>query len=114
MVRRLILAAALLAPVAALAHHGWGTFDRAQTVDLAGDVVSSSYVNPHGVVVLRDGGQALTFELAPVSRMQARGLAAEDIAPGRRVRLFAYRNTQDPNLLRAEWIQVGDRRVELR
>ena len=106
------LAGLVAAP--ALAHHGWGSFDRTQTRDITGTVLRSTYANPHGVVVLRHENRDLTFELAPVSRMQARGLREVEIAPGRTVRLFGYRNTQTPTLYRAEWIEVAERRVELR
>lgn len=108
------LALAAACPAAALAHHGWGSFDREPALDVTAPVESSTYVNPHGMVTLRHEGRALTFELAPVSRMTARGLRAEDIAPGQSVRLFGYQNTQNPALFRAEWIEVGQRRVELR
>ncbi len=98
----------------ALAHHGWGSFDRTQTRDITGPVLRSTYANPHGIVVVRHENRDLTFELAPVSRMQARGLREAEIAPGRTVRLFGYRNTQTPTLYRAEWIEIADRRIELR
>ncbi|WP_237217141.1 DUF6152 family protein [Falsiroseomonas oryziterrae] len=109
----LALAPAALARPAA-AHHGWGTFDREQTADVTAPVVRSTFANPHGVVVIRRDNRDLTFELAPVGRMQARGLNEADIAPGRSVRLFGYRNVQNPSLYRAEWIEVAGRRIELR
>lgn len=115
--RRLVLpalAAATLGAGSALAHHGWGGFDRNAVLELAGPVVRSTYGNPHGIVVLAREGQEITFELAPVSRMQARGLAEADIARGQAVRLHGYRNVGVPTLYRAEWIEVGGRRVELR
>jgi hypothetical protein len=113
--RRALLAAplALLAAPAA-AHHGWGGFDREQARDITAPVLRSSYANPHGLVVIAHEGRELSFELAPVGRMQARGLAAGDIAPGQRVRLFGYRNVQNAAIYRAEWIEVAGRRVELR
>lgn len=114
--RRLVLAAPalLLAPTAALAHHGWGSFDRNKTLDHAGPVLRSSYANPHGVVVMRHEAREVTFELAPVFRMQHRGLAEADIAVGRPVRLMGYQNVQTPTLYRAEWIEVRGDRIQLR
>lgn len=104
----------LLAVLPAAAHHGWGEFDRDQTLDVTGNVVRSTFANPHGLVVLSHQGQELSFELAPVSRMSQRGLTAADIAQGRTVRLYGYRNTRTPTLYRAEWIEVSGRRIELR
>jgi hypothetical protein len=116
MTRRFALVAALtlaLAP-AALAHHGWSSFDREKVLDLTAPVVRSTYANPHGVLVLARERAELTIELAPVFRMEARGLAPADIAPGRVVRIMAYENSTNPRLFRAEWIEVDGRRVELR
>lgn len=114
--RRAILGALLVLPVAgvALAHHGWSSFDRAKVLDHTGPVKSSTYANPHGEVVMTRNGADLTIELAPVSRLQARGLAEADIAPGKTLRVYAYQNIQTPTLYRAEWVEVDGRRVELR
>ena len=113
--RRLLLAAALMVPAgAALAHHGWSSFDRTKVLEHAAPVKSSSYANPHGVLVSEKDKTDLTIELAPVSRMTARGLAEADIAPGKTIKVFAYQNTQTPTLYRAEWVEVNGRRIELR
>ena len=115
MYRRHALAAALaLLPAAALAHHGWGSFDREKVLDHTGPVARSTYANPHGTVYMRRGQAEVTVELAPVFRMEARGLRPEDIAPGKVVRVYAYQNVSDPALFRAEWVEVDGRRVELR
>jgi hypothetical protein len=113
--RRIVLAAVLLSPVAAAAHHGWGGFDNTKVLDFSGEVVRSTYANPHATVWMRRDGQELTIELAPVFRMEARGLAQADIAPGRTVRVYAYQNRGNPNVYRAEWLEpAGKTRVELR
>jgi hypothetical protein len=114
--RRLVLAAGFTLALAgtALAHHGWSSFDRAKVLEHSAPVKSSSYSNPHGIVVITRDGTDLTIELAPVSRMSARGLSESDIAPGKTVRVHAYQNLTTPTLYRAEWIEVDGRRVELR
>jgi hypothetical protein len=114
--RRIAIPVVLAAlPAAALAHHGWGGFDTSKVLDHSAAVVRATYANPHGTVWLRKDGQELTIELAPVSRMEARGLPEADIAPGRTVRVYAYQNRGNPNVYRAEWIEpAGKARVELR
>jgi len=115
MTRRLALLGALLsAALPATAHHGWSSFDRDRVLDLTAPVIRSTYANPHGMLWIGRGGQELAIELAPTSRMQARGLAPEDIAPGKLVRVHAYESTVERNVFRAEWVEVAGRRVELR
>jgi hypothetical protein len=113
--RRFLIAALLAAvPAAALAHHGWGSFDASKVLDHAGPVARSTYANPHGTLYMLKDGAELTIELAPVSRMEARGLKAEDVAPGRSVRVHAYQNSANARLFRAEWVEVEGRRIQLR
>ena len=91
-----------------------GRANREKVLDHTGSVARSTYANPHGTLHMRRGEAELTVELAPVFRMEARGLRPEDIAPGKTVRVYAYQNTSDPTLFRAEWVEVDGRRVELR
>jgi hypothetical protein len=113
--RHLVIASAIAAvPAAALAHHGWSSFDTAKVLDHAGPVSRSTFANPHGTLYMMRDGAELTIELAPVSRMEARGLKAEDIAPGKSIRVYAYQNTTNARLFRAEWVEAAGKRVELR
>jgi Family of unknown function (DUF6152) len=111
----ILAAAALMLPAATFAHHGWGGFDSASVLDHAGAVVRSTYANPHGTVWMQKEGKEIAVELAPVFRMEARGLPQDDIAPGKTVRVYAYQNRGNPNVYRAEWIEpAGKARIELR
>ncbi len=113
--RRIVVAAALLAaPAVALAHHGWGGFDTAKVLDHTGLIARSTYANPHGTLFMAKDGREMTIELAPVSRMEARGLKSDDVAPGKSVRVYAYQNVGNPNVYRAEWVEVGGKRIALR
>ncbi len=113
--RRYLLAAGLAAvPAAAAAHHGWGGFDTSKVLDHTGPVARSTYANPHGTLFMVKDGEELTIELAPTSRMQTRGLTAEAIAPGKTVRVYAYQNRGNPKVYRAEWVEAGGKRIELR
>jgi Family of unknown function (DUF6152) len=50
--RRTLLLAALAAPLAARAHHGWSSFDQDRPLFLQGRVVSVKWQNPHAEFVL--------------------------------------------------------------
>jgi hypothetical protein len=115
--RRALLAtvAVLALPALAFAHHGWGGFDNTKVLDHTGPIARSTYANPHGTLWMVKDNVEMVIELAPVSRMQARGLAAADLAAGKTVRVNAYQNRGNPNVYRAEWVEVdGGRRVQLR
>jgi len=52
MKRRILLAAAAAAPVAALAHHGWSSFDQDKPIYLEGRVKAVRWANPHAEAVI--------------------------------------------------------------
>ncbi len=113
----LIAAAALaliVAPGAALAHHGWSSYDADRTARLVGSLSSVSWSNPHGTATMNWDGERWDVILAPVSRMEARGLSEAMIAPGQRIRLVGYPRKDGTPEMRIETVIVGDTRVELR
>ena len=113
MLRLLIAVPFLIAP-AALAHHGWGSYDSATVLTLEAPIVSSSYQSPHGELEIDYQGKRWQVILAPPYRMQNRGLPAEDIAPGTTVKIEGYPSRVHEGELRAERISVKGRTVELR
>jgi len=65
MERRALLLAAAAAPVAALAHHGWSSFDQDKPVYLEGRIKTMRWANPHAEVLLVvDAGLKLPDDLA--------------------------------------------------
>lgn len=63
--RRFLLAAASMYGSAAIAHHGWSSFDQDKPVFLAGTVKSVRWQNPHAEVLLTvAAGLALPADLA--------------------------------------------------
>jgi hypothetical protein len=50
--RRTLLLAAAAAPVTALAHHGWSSFDQDKPIYLEGKVKTVRWANPHAEVVI--------------------------------------------------------------
>jgi hypothetical protein len=115
--RRLSIAAAALTlalPAAALAHHGWSSYDQGRELRLTGPFTSLSWANPHGTATLNWQGKRWDVILAPVSRMEARGLSRSMIAPGRRITVVGYPRRDGTAEMRIERIIVGDKTVELR
>lgn len=116
MIRRLALAAALAATLAApaLAHHGWSEYDASRTLTLTGAIEKAGYEHPHGYVILAAEGKRWTAVLAPPSRMDNRGLKRDLLVPGTVVTVVGYANRTVADEMRAERIVVGGRSVELR
>ena len=52
--KKLVTIAALLTlTTAAAAHHGWGSYDAAKPVTVAGPILTSKYENPHATLTVR-------------------------------------------------------------
>lgn len=110
-----VFAVVAAAPMAALAHHGWSSYDPHTLVTLKAPILESRYQNPHGELVIEDGGKRWLVVLAPVSRMQSRGLPREALAPGKAVTVVGYPSRTTVNEMRAERITTDDgKTVELR
>jgi hypothetical protein len=114
--KRLALAAAALLtlPTATLAHHGWSSYDATKVIDINAKFTSVSWANPHGSAKMTWRGKTWDVILAPVSRMEARGLTAAMIAPGKTVRLVGYARRDGTTEMRIERVIVGAKAVELR
>ena len=70
--RRLLLAAALGAPWAARAHHGWSSFDQGRPIYLAGRAARVAWRNPHAELELE-----LASDLKLPADLAARTLPAQ-------------------------------------
>ena len=106
-------AAFLLAP-AAEAHHGWGSYDAANPLSITAPVEHLDWSNPHAHLRLSHRGEVWEATLAPLSRMQLRGLTPEMLTPGATVTVEGYPSTRTPRELRAERIIAAGKTVELR
>jgi hypothetical protein len=109
------IAAAAVLPAAALAHHGWSGQESDKVTALEGTIQSVSYRDPHGEIVLLSGGQKWDVTLAPIFRMQARGVTEAMLQPGRKVRVEGRRNL-DPKRqeMKAENIRIDGKVTSLR
>ncbi len=108
-----LVGAAALAGIAA-AHHGWGSYDDRKLIKVEGPVVALKYQNPHADIVMNRDGKKWDIVLAPLSRMESRGLKREDIEVGKVVTIEGYARKDGTPEIRAERITVNGKTVELR
>lgn len=109
-----VAAATLVFASAALAHHGWNSYDPEKVMKPTARVEQSSWASPHGAIVISIEGQTWDVVLAPVTRMENRGLRADDIAVGRTVTVEGYPRRDGTREMRAERITSAGKTVELR
>ena len=114
--RRVILfsLAAVVSTGTASAHHGWSSYDASKVFTINAAVETLSWADPHARIMLRYEGAIWEATLAPLSRMQARGLTEEMLKPGTPVAVEGYPSTRNPHEMRAERIMVAGKTVELR
>ena len=111
---RTIVAFALFAPFAALAHHGWSEYDQQTTLKLTGTIEEAGYEHPHGHIKLKTPTKTWIAVLAPPSRMDARGLSREMLKDGSTATVEGYASRVKPDEMRAERITVAGKTIELR
>lgn len=107
-----VVSLALSAP--ALAHHGWGSYDSQKTIKFAATILEVKYENPHVEIALEYQGKKWTITLAPVFRMQNRGLPSGALVKGKTVTVEGYASKAHGEEMRIERITVDGKVVELR
>lgn len=113
--RRALLALLLAgAPVAAAAHHGWGSYDPQNAQTLKGTIERVEFSNPHATIWLKTPEKTWEVVLAPPFRMTNRQLPGSALTPGLEVEVMGYPHRNRDVELRAEWIRVGTQVTQLR
>ncbi len=95
-------------------HHGWANYDQDKTLDYTGTIQKSTYENPHTTALVKHNTKTWTVILAPVSRMQARGVTADMLKPGTTVQVVGYPHKKIRSEMRAERIFLDGNKYELR
>jgi hypothetical protein len=108
------LALVLTLATAALAHHGWSGYDATKPLTVTGTIKEAGYEHPHGFVRLQAPDKAWVVTLAPPSRMENRGLQAATLKPGTTATVMGYPSRTGPDEMRAEWIAIDGKTVQLR
>lgn len=105
---------AVALPTLAWAHHGWSSYDAEKVIKVTGPVTDVSWGNPHGAAKVRYQGKVWDVILAPVARMEARGLSQAMLAPGKAVTLEGYPRKDGVAEMRIERVTADGNTVELR
>jgi hypothetical protein len=91
---RLVIAAALLAPGAALAHHSYAMFDMLKTVPLEGSVVTFKWQNPHAWieidVAVAGKTERWAIEATAPANLAREGWKRSSLKPGDKVTLKVH------------------------
>ena len=96
-------------------HHGWANYDQDKALDYTGTIQQSTYENPHAIAKVTDNKKKVwTVVLAPVSRLQERGVAADMLKKGTSVRVVGYPHREIKDEMRAERIFINGNKYELR
>jgi hypothetical protein len=99
---------------AALAHHGWGSYDATKKMTIASPVAQLNWTNPHVHIDIKHQNAMWEIVLAPPFRMEARGLSPDLLKVGAVVSVEGYPSTKTASELRAERITVAGKTYELR
>lgn len=110
----LVVAATSAVAAVAWAHHGWGSYDAANPLTVAGPIQTLKFENPHAEITVKAPNKVWTVTLAPTFRMTSRGATADVVAVGKTVSAYGYPSTIDRSEMRAERITVDGKTYELR
>jgi hypothetical protein len=95
-------------------HHGWADYDQNTVLDFTGTIQQSTYENPHAIAKVSDKKKTWNVVLAPVSRLQERGVSADMLKKGTSVRVVGYPHREIKDEMRAERIFINGNKYELR
>jgi hypothetical protein len=95
-------------------HHGWAHYDQNTVLDYTGTIQQATYENPHAMAKVTDKNKTWTVVLAPVSRLQDRGVTADMLKKGTSVRVVGYPHREIKDEMRAERIYINGNKYELR
>lgn len=101
-------------PGLAAAHHGWSSYDAEKTITTTAKLQDVAWRNPHAQAKVEYEGKAWDVILAPISRMEARGLTREMLKNGVTATLEGYPRSDGTAEMRLERITVDGKTVELR
>ena len=104
----------LTGALAASAHHGWGGYDTTKKLTIEAPIEMIAWQNPHAHVMLKFENATWEATLAPISRMERRGLSEAMLKVGTVIKVEGYPSTRREHEMRAERITVDGKVYEMR
>jgi hypothetical protein len=95
-------------------HHGWADYDQEHPIEFTGTIRELTYENPHSIIKINQGEKIWTVYLAPVTRMQARGVTEDMVKKGSVIKVLGYPHKTTKDEMRAERIFINEKKYELR
>jgi hypothetical protein len=116
MIRTITICAALAAVTggAALAHHGWGSYNEGAAITVAGPITALKFDNPHATATVRGSDKVWTVTLAPPFRMNSRGATDKIVTVGTNISAYGYPSSSGAAEMRAERITIAGKTYEMR
>jgi hypothetical protein len=111
--RRSLLVVALI-PAAALAHHGWSTYDPDKPVSVTGKLSEVTWSNPHASAKIAYQRRTWNVVLAPVARMEASGLTPAMLMGGKPVTLQGQIRKDGQPEMKIDRLTLDGKAYELR
>jgi hypothetical protein len=108
-----LLTATSVCCATALAHHGFGRFDRSREIELEGTLTGLDFVNPHSYVrfnVVQDDGSILEMgcEMRAATVLRRSGWSPDLFVEGARIKVFGRPHRDDPTSCYVETLTLGD------
>jgi hypothetical protein len=113
-IKRLFPVWLLVLSATAWAHHGWSSYDASKVMKFDAALAEVRYRNPHAEVEVDYQNKRWLVILAPISRMESRGLPSGALEKGKTITIEGYPRSDGTAELRAERISVDGKTVELR
>ncbi|ARP93542.1 DUF6152 family protein [Bordetella genomosp. 13] len=106
--------AATVVSTSAWAHHGWSSYDANKAVKIEAPVAEVRWRNPHAEIDISYQGETWDVVLAPLGRLESRGLPEQALTKGKTVTVEGYPRQDGTREIRAERITVDGKTIELR
>jgi Family of unknown function (DUF6152) len=111
----LLAASGVLIPAGrALAHHGWGSYDAENPLELTGTIEAMSYEWPHAAMMLATADKTWEVVLGPPSRTRSRGLSDDIAVVGTECTVMGYPHRTRDVEIRVEWVRVNGETFQMR